>query len=47
MTLAVPASRPATAPQGNVMQASHRYVAQQNHPSLDATNTLNVGEAEQ
>jgi hypothetical protein len=37
----------ATAPQGNVTQASHKYVTKQNHPSPNATNTLNAGEAEQ
>jgi hypothetical protein len=37
----------ATAPQGNVTQASHKYVTKQNYPSPNATNTLNSGEAEQ
>jgi hypothetical protein len=39
--------RLATAPQGNVTQASHEHVTKQNHPSPNATNTLNFGEAEQ
>jgi hypothetical protein len=42
-----PLSRLSTAPQGNVTQASHKYVTKQNHPFLDVTNTLNFGEAEQ
>jgi len=37
----------ATAPQGNVTQASHKYVTKQNIPSPDATKTLNFGEAGQ
>ena len=37
----------ATAPQGNVTQTGHKYVTKQNHPSCNATNTLNSGEAEQ
>jgi hypothetical protein len=37
----------ATAPQGNVTQTSHKYVTKQDFPSLNATNTLNFGEAEQ
>jgi hypothetical protein len=37
----------ATAPQGNVTQAGHKYVTKQNHPSPNATNTLKSGEAEQ
>jgi hypothetical protein len=37
----------ASAPQGNVTHASHKYVTKQNHQSLNATNTLNSGEAEQ
>jgi hypothetical protein len=36
----------AAAPQGNVTQASHKYVTEQNHPSPNAANTLNSGEAE-
>jgi len=36
----------ATAPQGNVTQTSHKYVTKQNHPSPNATKTLNSGEAE-
>jgi len=43
----VSTSRLATAPQGNVTQASHKHVTQQNPPSPNATNTLNSGEAEQ
>jgi hypothetical protein len=46
MTLPVPISRLATAPQGNVTQTSHKYVTKQNHPSPNATKTLNSGEAE-
>jgi hypothetical protein len=37
----------ATAPQGNVTEASHKYVTKQNLPSSNGTNTLNSGEAEQ
>jgi hypothetical protein len=37
----------ATAPRGNVPQTSHEHVTKQSHPSPDATNTLNSGEAEQ
>jgi hypothetical protein len=37
----------ATAPQGNVTQTSHKHVTKQNHPSPNAANTLNRGEAEQ
>ena len=37
----------ATAPQGNVTQASHKYVTKQNFPFSNVTNTLNFGEAEQ
>jgi hypothetical protein len=37
----------ATAPQGNVTQASHKYVTKPRPPSPNATNTLNSGEAEQ
>jgi methoxymalonate biosynthesis acyl carrier protein len=37
----------ATAPQGNVTQASHKYVTKQDYLSLNVTNTLNSGEAEQ
>jgi hypothetical protein len=36
----------AAAPQGNVTQASHKYVTKQNFPSAYATNTLNSGEAD-
>ncbi len=36
----------ATAPQGNVTQASHKYVTRQNFPSFNGTNTSNSGEAE-
>jgi hypothetical protein len=36
----------ATAPQGNVTQASHKHVTEQNLPSPNVTNTLNSGEAE-
>jgi hypothetical protein len=36
-----------TAPQGNVTQASHKYVTKQNLPSPNATKSLNSGEAEQ
>jgi hypothetical protein len=36
-----------TAPQGNVTQISHKYVAKQNLPSPNATNTVNSGEAGQ
>ncbi len=36
----------APAPQGNVTQASHRYVTRQNPPSPNVTNTVNSGEAE-
>ncbi len=35
----------ATAPQGNVTQASHKYVTKQNLPCPKVTNTLNSGEA--
>jgi hypothetical protein len=37
----------ATAPQGNVMQPSHKHVTKRNHPSSIATRTLNSGEAGQ
>jgi hypothetical protein len=37
----------ATAPQGNVTQASHKYVTKQNLPSPNETKSLNSGEAEQ
>jgi hypothetical protein len=47
MKLPVSTSRLATAPQGNVTQASHKYVTEQNHPSPNATNTSNSGEAGQ
>ena len=47
MSCPVSASRLATAPQGNVTQASHKHVTKQNHPFPNATNTLNSGEAEQ
>lgn len=36
----------ATAPQGNVTQASHKYVTKQNLPVPNATNTSKCGEAE-
>jgi len=36
----------ATAPQGNVTQASQKHVTEQNHPSPNVTRTLNSGEAE-
>ncbi len=36
----------ATAPQGNVTQASHKYVTKQTLPSFNETNTVNSGEAE-
>jgi hypothetical protein len=35
------AVRFSTAPQGNVMQTSHKYVTTQNRPSPNATNTMN------
>jgi hypothetical protein len=38
-------SRLATAPQGNVTQASHKHVTKLSHPFHNATNTLNSGEA--
>jgi hypothetical protein len=53
MTLLVSTSRStqvegfATAPQGNVTQASHKYVTKQNHLFPNATKTLNSGEAGQ
>jgi hypothetical protein len=37
----------ATAPQGNVTQASHKYVTKQNLSSRNATKSLNSGEAVQ
>jgi len=37
----------ATAPQGNVTQASHKYVTKRNLSSRNATRTLNSGEAGQ
>jgi hypothetical protein len=43
----VSTSRLATAPQGNVAQPSHEHVTKRDHPSLNATNTVNSGEAEQ
>ena len=43
----VSTSRLATAPQGNVTQASHKHVTKQNHPSPNVTKTLKSGEAEQ
>jgi hypothetical protein len=46
MTLPVSTSWLATAPQGNVTQASHKYVTKRSHPFHNATNTLNSGEAE-
>ncbi|MGH3758541.1 SDR family NAD(P)-dependent oxidoreductase [Actinophytocola sp.] len=36
----------ATAPQGNVTQASHKHVTKQNLPSRNATNTFHSGEAQ-
>jgi hypothetical protein len=36
-----------TAPQGNVTQASHKYVTKQNLSSPNVTRSLNSGEAEQ
>jgi hypothetical protein len=36
----------ATAPQGNVTQASHKYATKQDPPFANATNTLNSGEAD-
>jgi hypothetical protein len=36
-----------TAPQGTVTQTSHKYVTEQDHPSPNATRTVNFGEAEQ
>ncbi len=53
MTLLVSTSRPnraagfPTAPQGNVTQASHKYVTKQDRPSTDVTTTSNSGEADQ
>jgi len=41
------AERFATAPQGNVTQASHKHVTKQNPPSTNVTNTFESGEAEQ
>ena len=41
----VSVSRLATAPQGNVTQASHKHVTKQHHPFPNATNTVNCGEA--
>jgi hypothetical protein len=43
----VSTSRLATAPQGNVTQASDKHVTKQSYPIPNATNTLNPGEAEQ
>lgn len=43
---ASPAEASATAPQGTVTQVSHKYVTKPNPPSLDATSTLNSGEAD-
>lgn len=37
----------ATAPQGNVTQASHKYVTEQNLASPNATTAFDSGEAEQ
>ncbi len=37
----------AAAPQGNVTQASHKYVTKPDPPSSNATNTSNSGEAGQ
>jgi hypothetical protein len=36
-----------TAPQGNVMQASHKYVTKPHLPSDNATTTFDSGEADQ
>ena len=36
----------ATAPQGNVMQASHKYVTSRKPFVLSVTNTVKFGEAE-
>jgi hypothetical protein len=36
----------ATAPQGNVTQASHKYVTKQNLPFSNTTKSLKFGEAE-
>jgi hypothetical protein len=36
----------ATAPQGNVMQASHKHVTRLNPPSPNATSTFDFGEAD-
>jgi hypothetical protein len=47
MSIPVSTSRLATAPQGNVTQASHKHVTKQNRSFPNATNTLNTGEAEQ
>ncbi len=35
----------AAAPQGNVTQTSHKYVAKQKPTFVNVTNTLNFGEA--
>jgi hypothetical protein len=47
MSCPVSVSWLATAPQGNVTQASHKHVAEQNCPFANATQTLNAGEAGQ
>jgi hypothetical protein len=47
MSSPVSISRLATAPQGNVTQASHKHVTKRNHSSSNATNTFNSGEAGQ
>ena len=46
MTFPVSTSRLVTAPQGNVTQASHKYVTKQIRSYPNASNTLNSGEAE-
>ena len=47
MSRPVSISRLATAPQGNVTQASHKHVTKQNPLLPDVSNTLNSGEAGQ
>jgi acyl transferase domain-containing protein/aryl carrier-like protein len=47
MTTLTPASRLSTAPRGNVTQASHTHVTEQNLPCSNATNGWSSGEAEQ
>ncbi len=47
MNLVVPSARGfATAPQGNVMQASHEHVTKLDAFPRNATNTFKCGEAE-